>query len=186
MRSRPIELAIAALLACIPACATETARGSSQNEDELSNSSDDDGAKDASPAHGEPDASLSTVALASESCTGNIPFVTPSFEVLEDEASFQEAYQNATNDAEPPTVDFDTHVVLAAFAGLQNNCGTQVRIAEVAEREDVMEVQVALSRPGNCFVEQALSYPYAFALAERTSLPFEFVETETTRVCEDP
>jgi hypothetical protein len=200
-----LALALALLVgsfASIAACTTDA--GATRQDD--GESSDDDGAqsgdddttnanrdasvtasvaRDASPAHEKADASQTPVALASERCTGDIPFPTPSFEVFEDETSFQEAYSNATHDA-APVVDFDTHVVLAVFAGFQVNCGTQVRIAELTEREDAVEVQVVLSRPGNCFVEQSLSYPYAFALAERSSLPFEFVQTETTRVCDDP
>jgi hypothetical protein len=138
---------------------------------------------DASLAGEESDAAATPVVLASESCTGNIPFTTQAFEVFEDAASFQEAYASATGDADPPPIEFDTHVVLAAFAGMQSTSGTRVRFAAITERRDAVEVTVELSRAGNCIVKQAISYPFALAVAERSSLPFVFEEGEITRVC---
>ena len=60
-----------------------------------------------------------------------------------------------------PTVDFEKHTLIAAFAGLQSNGGYRILIDKVAAVGNKLAVDVVIEAPGqNCFVTLAMTQPY--------------------------
>ncbi len=82
-----------------------------------------------------------------------------------------------------PTVDFNTKVVAAVFAGEAPTTGYEISVAEVRD-DDERIVKVELTKPDeSCVLAQLLTAPYQVIELTKTSLPFTHTDTWTTKPC---
>jgi hypothetical protein len=82
-----------------------------------------------------------------------------------------------------PTVDFDTKVVAAVFAGEVPTAGYAIAVAEV-EDVDKRMVNIELTKPDeSCVLAQSVTAPYQVIELPKTSLPFTHADTWTTKPC---
>ncbi|MDP2665589.1 MAG: protease complex subunit PrcB family protein [bacterium] len=82
-----------------------------------------------------------------------------------------------------PTVDFNTKVVAAVFAGELPTSGYGIAVIEVQDA-DKRVVKVELIKPDeSCILAQSLTAPYQVIELPKTSLPFTHTDTWTTKTC---
>lgn len=82
-----------------------------------------------------------------------------------------------------PTVDFNTKVVAAVFAGEVPTTGYAITVAEVKDI-DKRIVKIELTKPDeSCILAQSLTAPYQVIELPKTSLPFTHADTWTTKTC---
>ena len=83
----------------------------------------------------------------------------------------------------PPTVDFNTKVVAAVFAGEVPTTGYAIAVAEV-EDVDKRVVKIELTKPDeSCVLAQSVTAPYQIIELPKTSLPFTHADTWVTKAC---
>jgi hypothetical protein len=83
---------------------------------------------------------------------------------------------------EVPEIDFDKHMVIAAFAGGKTTGGYEVAVSRVEAAADGLTVHVLerTPKPGSPR-SQSLSSPYTFAVVQRTPGKVSFTITTKTR-----
>lgn len=82
-----------------------------------------------------------------------------------------------------PDVDFDTHVVMAVFAGKQSTAGYAIAVSKV-EDSTVRQVTVTVTSPGgSCLLAQSVTAPYQIVEVSKTSLTFTHTDIATTASC---
>ena len=82
-----------------------------------------------------------------------------------------------------PTIDFNTHVVAAIFAGEFPTAGYDIAVAEV-EDADKRIVKVELTKPEeSCMLAQSTTAPYQVVELPKTSLPFTHDDIWTIKAC---
>ncbi len=82
-----------------------------------------------------------------------------------------------------PTVDFNTKVVAAVFAGETPTAGYGIAVAEV-EDVDKRVVKIKLTKPdGGCVLAQSVTAPYQVIELPKTSLSFTHADTWVTKTC---
>ena len=83
----------------------------------------------------------------------------------------------------PPTVDFNTKVVAAVFAGKAPTTGYAITVAE-GEDVDKRVVKIELTKPDeSCVLAQSVTAPYQIIELPKTSLPFTHADTWVTKSC---
>jgi len=83
----------------------------------------------------------------------------------------------------PPTIDFNTHSVIAVFAGERPTSGYAVTVAKIEDSGERM-VSIALANPDStCVVGQSFTSPYEVITASTTSLPLTHKDLATTTSC---
>ncbi|MDP2665453.1 MAG: hypothetical protein Q8P23_02280 [bacterium] len=81
----------------------------------------------------------------------------------------------------PPTVDFNTHAVLAVFAGDESS--TSIAVAKIEDADKRM-VSIALAKlKGSCVTKQQTAAPYEIVAVPATSLPLAHEDIVTTVSC---
>ncbi len=98
-----------------------------------------------------------------------------SFRVIGDERAFRALYAavhaNRMPSPRPPGVEFDAHVVLAAFLGTRSTGGHHTGFGPVTVEGGVARVSVAEeSPPAGAVLTQATTTPYAMATLARSDL----------------
>lgn len=84
-----------------------------------------------------------------------------------------------------PTVDFNTKVVAAVFAGEVPTAGYDIAVTEV-EDTDSRVVKIELVKPDEgCVLAQSLTAPYQVIELPKTSLPFTHADTWTVKKCSE-
>ena len=111
------------------------------------------------------------------------------FEVIRDEAAFRSAWEAhahpATPAQGPPKVDFQTAMVIAAFAGTKSSGGYHLDIAKISQDGDRLEVTMVLTQPGaDCFVSEVMTQPYVMATTPRSSQSVHFTLSTNISKCE--
>jgi len=82
-----------------------------------------------------------------------------------------------------PTVDFNTKVVAAVFAGEVPTAGYDIAVTEVEDADDRV-VRIELVKPNeSCVLAQSVTAPYQVIELPKTSLPFTHADTWTTKPC---
>lgn len=77
-----------------------------------------------------------------------------------------------------PDVDFETSMVIAAFAGERETGGYSITIEDIRENNEFMIVEVEIETPGdNCAVAQALTQPHHVVVLDDSDKPVQFSET---------
>ena len=105
-----------------------------------------------------------------------------SFRVVGDARTFRTLYASVhahrVPPPRPPEVEFDTHVVLAAFLGARSTGGYRTGFGGVSVAGGIARVTVVeRSPPAGAVPTQAMTAPYAFAaLARRNVSLVEFVD----------
>ncbi len=85
---------------------------------------------------------------------------------------------------DPPFIDFDSHVVLAATMGLQPTGGYVIRIEEVSRTGEDLRVAVVETSPGaGCITTQAFTAPATAVTVARPIGEVEFVEEAEAQDC---
>jgi hypothetical protein len=96
---------------------------------------------------------------------------------------FQESVQIPT---ELPRVDFGKYVVIGAFLGPRNVCGSEISVVDARDLGREVLVAVKTTIPKGCPVDAAISYPFAFARLARVDKPYRFSESTEFRTCPPP
>jgi len=100
------------------------------------------------------------------------------------QAIWRRIAQNQQPEPAPPTIDFNSDVVVLASMGTQSSGGFSVAIEGVYRTADKLYVVVREASPGkNCMTTAALTAPVAAVRMQRTGLPVEFLEHKTTQDC---
>ncbi len=85
--------------------------------------------------------------------------------------------------APEPKVDFNTHAIIAVFAGQKPTGGYSISVTKIEDGE-MRNVVVTLTSPGaDCMVTQAVTTPYQIVTVPITSLSFTHNNLETTTSC---
>ena len=91
--------------------------------------------------------------------------------------------------AEPLPVEFETHIIVAAFMAEQPTAGYGIFFDEIGEiRDDILEIEVIVaSPPEDAIVAQVVTRPYSLAAVELgnyTKVKFRDVNGDTLEVLE--
>ena len=111
------------------------------------------------------------------------------FEVIRDEGTLRSVWQAhahaITPVQDPPKVDFQSAMVIAAFAGTKSSGGYRLDIAEINQVGDRLEVTMVLTQPGaDCFVSEVMTQPYVMATTPRSSQSVHFTLSTKISKCE--
>jgi len=111
------------------------------------------------------------------------------FEVIRDEGALRSVWQahaHATTPAQgPPKVDFQTAMVIAAYAGTKSSGGYRLDIEKISQDGDRLEVSMVLTQPGaDCFVSEVMTQPYVMATTPRSSQSVHFTLSTKISKCE--
>jgi hypothetical protein len=83
----------------------------------------------------------------------------------------------------PPAVDFNTHAVIAVFAGQRPTTGYAIKVSEVLDSTSRL-VSITVAKPdSNCMTGQSLTAPYEIVVVPATSLPFAHEDQVITTTC---
>jgi hypothetical protein len=84
---------------------------------------------------------------------------------------------------ETPTIDFNTHDVIAVFAGKEPTAGYTIAVSTVSD-STVRQVLVTLNSPGpSCLLAQSVTEPYQIIVLPKTTLPLTHTDIATTTGC---
>lgn len=102
--------------------------------------------------------------------------------VIRDADEFSEFWSDHTATMAPipaePDVDFETAMVIAAFAGERETGGYSITIEEIRENSEFMIVEVEIETPGdNCTTTQALTQAHHVVVLDDSDKPVQFSET---------
>ena len=96
----------------------------------------------------------------------------PGFEVIRDEASLRQAWGLISPGTDPPAVNFDEHMVIAAWMGQQRTGGHTIELRQIrpaARQSRGYAAVIERHEPGpDEFVTQAITSPYHLAVVPRT------------------
>lgn len=104
--------------------------------------------------------------------------------LINDPHEFRERYLGSlpNQPSEPPEVDFDEKSVIAVHAGMRSSTNQRVRITEVEETSDAIEVTYQVVVP--CGADDgSLTYPFCFVSIDKYEGPISF--TEADEICVD-
>jgi hypothetical protein len=81
--------------------------------------------------------------------------------VIRDATELARIWSATGERGDPPAVDFEQFMVVAAFMGERRTGGYRVRVDSVSQSGDRMTVSVKMEAPGpGCMTTQALTQPY--------------------------
>ncbi len=111
------------------------------------------------------------------------------FEVVRDEGALRSVWQAhalaTLPTQDPPKVDFQTAMVIVAFAGTKYSGGYRLDLAKISQDGDRLEVTMVLTQPGaDCFVSEVLTQPYVMATTLRSGQPVHFTLSTKISKCE--
>lgn len=112
----------------------------------------------------------------------------PANPMIRDAAAWSELWQSIHATMVPvpplPEVDFDREMIVAAALGTRNTGGYNVLLAEAAEEEGSVQIQVIETSPGvDCVTTQALTQPIDLARMVRRDGAVRFLVTQQVRRC---
>lgn len=85
----------------------------------------------------------------------------------------------------PPTIDFETHDVLAVFAGQVPNLSHDITVNTITDQGGKRLVSIVLTKPGQgCVALQAIGTPYEIVVAPKTEFDLTHKDTVVTKDCE--
>jgi hypothetical protein len=112
------------------------------------------------------------------------------FEIIRNEAAFQSIWQaHALVGSQPlnqPTVNFQTTMVIAAFAGTKPTSGYRIEITGISKQGqgENLEVTLMLTEPGpECFVSEVMTQPYVMMKTAMSSQSVHFTLMTKTSKC---
>lgn len=142
------------------------------------------------PSRAPEPATADTVALDPEPLRLDAPIriEEPRRETIRDAEAWAALWSEATAGTDPPpappSVDFDTRMILLAAAGRKSTGGHAVSIESARVIGDTLHVDVVERAPGRgCMTTQAITYPVAAATVERLDAEATFHVREETRDC---
>lgn len=102
--------------------------------------------------------------------------------VIRDADEFSEFWTEHTATQAPvpaePDVNFETSMIIAAFAGERETGGYSITIDDIRENDEFMIVEVEIETPGdNCATTQALTQPHHVVVLDDSDKPVQFSET---------
>lgn len=101
------------------------------------------------------------------------------------ERIWRELYSGRDPLPEMPVIDFETEMVVGAFAGQKPHGGYGVEISDVV-RTDKLAVKVITTKPGDdCGVTMAINAPYHLVKIPRVEAPVTFYEVTEVSNCSD-
>lgn len=101
------------------------------------------------------------------------------FQVIRSEREWERAWEKVNDESDPPMVDFQQQMVLAAWMGQQRTGGYAIRIREIRETDNGYEAVIVRREPGpDQIVTQALTSPYHLVVVPRTSRSIEAVDAD--------
>lgn len=94
--------------------------------------------------------------------------------VIRDSESWKNLWARL-KEGEPPAVDFDKNIAVAAFLGMKPTGGYSLQMTKVEKSKSKWVIRVQQSKPPKgAFTIQAFTSPYHIKLIDRTDLPVEF------------
>lgn len=104
--------------------------------------------------------------------------------VIRDRGEWERLWSRHASGETPPEVDFDRHMVVAAFAGEFRTGGYSIGVEKLERGDDGLIVHVVLQQPGSqCMTTQALTQPFQIARVPRVDGEVEFRVRTETRAC---
>ena len=83
-----------------------------------------------------------------------------------------------------PKVNFSENQLIGVFYGSKNTGGYEIKIIEVDELDDGVEVIIKETVPGKeCIVSQSMSQPFYVIQIQKTEKPIDFRTIESTNSC---
>ncbi|MGB4076451.1 MAG: protease complex subunit PrcB family protein [Minisyncoccia bacterium] len=84
-----------------------------------------------------------------------------------------------------PSVNFDTHEVLAIFDGSHSSGGYEVSLVSIEDSETLRTVVIRHSIPGDsCVTASAIMSPFLIVQVPRSGLPIKRIDEDEVRECE--
>ncbi|MEA5445163.1 protease complex subunit PrcB family protein [Gammaproteobacteria bacterium AB-CW1] len=107
-----------------------------------------------------------------------------SMTVIRDAEAFEGIWRQAGQRGEPPAVDFEQFMVIAAFMGERRTGGYTVRVRSAERNEEGLKVRVRMEAPGrNCMVTQAFTQPFHLVRLPRVEGAVDFEVNQETVDC---
>jgi hypothetical protein len=104
--------------------------------------------------------------------------------IIDNENNFKTLWAQTTG-GQAPDVDFDSKVVLAAFAGDKPTGGYSIQISEVVLDDEKITANITLITPGrNCAVASSITNPYHIISIDKQEMPIEFVSYDEVEDCD--
>lgn len=102
--------------------------------------------------------------------------------VIRDADEFSEFWADHSATLAPipvePDVDFETSMIIAAYAGERETGGYTITIEDIRENDEFMIVEIEIETPGdNCATTQALTQPHHVVVLDDSDKPVQFSET---------
>jgi len=96
---------------------------------------------------------------------------------------FDKLWEMVDASGTPPLVDFNTHAVIAVFAGEQPTAGYAIEVSQIEDSTE-RTVSLTLAKPDNdCMEGQVITSPYEIVVVPTTSLPLTHEDIQTTANC---
>ena len=111
------------------------------------------------------------------------------FEIIKDAIAFQKLwdlnFQTVSPKPPPPKVDFSNEMVIAAFAGIKNTGGYELKLTKINNYSDSVQIDLSLLAPdGDCMVSGTLTQPFIFVKTIKfTDRPVHFNLELKTHAC---
>ena len=84
---------------------------------------------------------------------------------------FNRLWETIDASGTPPAVDFETHAVIAVFAGQEPTASYGIKVAKIEDTDKRM-VSITLAKPDDdCTAAQVVTMPYQLIVLPTTSLP---------------
>ena len=101
--------------------------------------------------------------------------------VLKSPAELSELWKVIKAAGKPPKINFNTHAVIAVFAG--NEASVAIAVAKIEDTNTRM-VSIAITKPsGACAQKQLMASPYEIVVVPATSLPLAHEDVPVTVSC---
>ncbi|MDX1591874.1 MAG: protease complex subunit PrcB family protein [Balneolaceae bacterium] len=115
---------------------------------------------------------LIDVEQLSPSEIGSYDYAERTLVLADDEASFTELWEKLHSSQipvpDPPTVNFEESLVVAAMMGVQNSGGYSIEIVEAAIDEERLWIRTEETEPGeNCATTDVITSPYHIVKLDR-------------------
>lgn len=97
---------------------------------------------------------------------------------------FEKLWEMVSATGTPPKIDFNTHSVVAVFAGEKPVAGYDIKIIKI-EDTNTRVVSIALAKPSDdCMLAQVVTAPYEIVAVPATALSFSHEDILTTTSCQ--
>jgi hypothetical protein len=101
------------------------------------------------------------------------------------DALWEAAFVNYMLKEKAPVVDFKTQTVLLVALGEQNSGGSEIKVEQITETKEGLNVSVLNTKAGEgCVTSDVITYPYQIVQIEKAGKKISFSSTEKIIDCD--